>query len=132
MMAYSTFLVSTKIAIYNHDATKVMVMKYPHVYGLPDGHLERHETPEEALVRELDEELGVTLPAIKKADFFLRDTEGETVILGFTATAPAGFITHPSDYEKEHDVWVGRDEIAALDMAEGYKKMIFEEWPQTS
>lgn len=127
---YTRFLVSTKIAIYSHDFTQVMIMKYPDRYGLPGGHLEKGETPDQAIARELEEELGVTISPMKRTDFFLRGIDGKTVILGYTAIAPKGFIAQPSRPQKEHDIWVGREEVSAIDMSEGYKQLILENWPE--
>ena len=39
---------------------------YPGCWGLPGGHLESDETPEQALVREIREELGVTPTAFQR------------------------------------------------------------------
>lgn len=51
------------------DAGKVLLCHrsagrrwYPNVWDLPGGHIEQTETPAEALVRELHEELGILIP----------------------------------------------------------------------
>jgi 8-oxo-dGTP diphosphatase len=42
---------------------------YPNVWDLPGGHIEDDETPALALVRELDEELGILIPEPNDAPF---------------------------------------------------------------
>ena len=42
---------------------------FPDVWDFPGGHVEPGELPEKALVRELSEELGVTIPALTDAPF---------------------------------------------------------------
>jgi len=137
MAEYVQFFISNKIAIFSHDLKKVMIMTYPPrgIFGLPGGHLDPGEEPEVAMERELEEELGVTLTDIKKKDFFIRsfgDDGDETVILAYTAIAPEGFETHPTNYEKEHDLWAMPEEVPGFNMAESYKKFILENWPTTT
>jgi 8-oxo-dGTP pyrophosphatase MutT (NUDIX family) len=134
MSDYSHFFVSNKLALYSHDLQKVMVMEYPPrgIWGLPGGHLDPGEEPEAAMARELKEELGIVVDNFKKADFFIRNfgEDGEeTVILAYTAIAPEGFQTFPTDFAKEHDIWVTRDEIHTMELAASYKKFIVANWP---
>ncbi|HEU5376240.1 MAG TPA: NUDIX domain-containing protein [Ktedonobacteraceae bacterium] len=37
---------------------------YPNQWGLPGGHRDAHETPEACILREIQEELGLTLPHV--------------------------------------------------------------------
>lgn len=106
--------VSAKVAIYTPDYTKVLVAEYlPGRFGLPGGHLDDDETPEHALVRELSEELGVTLllSDITPQTFWKHD-EGK-IVLGFTATLPESttFTLDPSEVEAVH--WVNVASITA-------------------
>lgn len=130
---YTEHTVSVKIAIYSHDAQKVLVMAYPDrkdLYGLPGGHLEENEFPDEALIRELNEELGITLDTFERNRFFLRSGRGSSVILGYTATAPRDLVLHPPRPEKEMGVWVTLFELQAIeDISSEYKKLIIENWP---
>jgi 8-oxo-dGTP diphosphatase len=43
---------------------------YPGYWGLFGGHIEPGETPEIAVVREVEEEIGYTLPIVKKFDCY--------------------------------------------------------------
>jgi len=134
MAVYTKFLVSNKIALYSHDHERVMIMEYwpRKIWGLPGGHLDPGEEPEQAMARELQEELGVTVHHMKKKDFFIRSPHEsgiQTVTLAYTAIVPEGFETHPSRPRHEHGIWVTRQQIPAIDMAESYKKFILENWP---
>lgn len=120
--------VSAKIAIYSDDAERVLVMSYPRrdVFGLPGGHVDAGEDPDTALQRELQEELGITLPAAKRADFFMSNR----IILGYTATVPADFQTHPSNHDKEHAIWVSKAEFEQMTaINESYTRFVLEQWP---
>jgi 8-oxo-dGTP pyrophosphatase MutT (NUDIX family) len=132
---YTKFYVSNKIAIYSHDLKTVMLMEYKPrgIWGLPGGHLDPGEEPEVGMARELQEELGVTVDNIEKCDFFVRnfgDDGEETVILAYKAIAPEGFTTSPTDFVKEHDIWVTPEEVPSFNLAESYKKFVLENWPK--
>ncbi len=76
--------VSTKIALLNPAKSKVLLTRlHDGRYGLPGGHVEGNETPEEAIGRELREELGVIYQgSLHKSDFW-RDPNGDRILLGF-------------------------------------------------
>lgn len=120
--------VSVKVAVYSDDKSHVLVMKYGSgVFGLPGGHLELNETPDEALVREFQEELGAVLPPVKRTDFFMSGR----LVLGFVALAPIDMPMDPPNPEKEHGVWVTRSEFDQIeDIADGYRTLVTENWPQ--
>lgn len=76
--------VSTKIALLNPTGNRVLLTRlHDGRFGLPGGHVEGNETPEEAIVRELHEELGLTYQGdLRKSDFW-RDPNGNRILLGF-------------------------------------------------
>lgn len=60
LMARQQFRVTCKAALFDSEKAKVLLVEYrKNEYGLPGGHLELGETPEEATRRELAEELGI-------------------------------------------------------------------------
>lgn len=99
--------------------------------GLPGGHLNRNETPDDALVREVQEELGVTISDAQRQDFFRHEKPGERIILGYTFIAPKGFKCHPTDPSYEYDTWVSRKQLEAIpNMSLLYREFILSNWPQ--
>lgn len=88
-MSRPTHRVSAKIALYNPGRTSVVLAEYiKESFGLPGGHLEGNETPEEAIFREVKEELGFVLDmdTVTRKDFW-RSPDGR-IILGFISTIP--------------------------------------------
>lgn len=80
--------VSCKVAIYSSDGASVLVMKYPQLgqnfYGLPGGHLEEGENPDEAVVREFQEETAVDQNLrVERKDFWVH--QNGKIILGYVA-----------------------------------------------
>lgn len=125
---YTAHLVSTKAVLYSGDAEKVLVMKYASGYGLPGGHLEPGETPDEAIAREFKEELGAELPLVRRADFFLHEAGG-TVILAFVGLTPADVELKPTRPEYEIGEWVTSEQLKTLDIAPSYTTLIRDNWP---
>lgn len=121
--------VSVKLVMYSHDKKRVLVMRYPTRSGLPGGHLDAKETPDQALERELREELGITVKDFKRVDFFLRGRRGNSVILGYIAIAPKDIELDPPRPHKEYGEWVTPDQLASLNIAENYKTFILDNWP---
>ncbi len=86
-----------------------------HLEGLwefPGGAMEDGETPAQALVRELDEELGVTLAVGEPLTFaWHRDEARDVLLLFFSARVVGG---EPQGREGQEIRWVPRGELAAL------------------
>lgn len=125
------FRISAKVALYSDDGAKVLVMRYaPGHYGLPGGHLEYRESPEEALRRELQEELGISIGPVTRADFFKRSYDGHSVILAFTGTVSSKIELRPPRPMYEKGVWKTRAEFEALDdISAAYKTFTLDHWP---
>ncbi len=125
------FTISTKVAIYSDDGTHVLVMKYGvGTHGLPGGHMEKGEHPDETLIRELKEELGIILPSFTRKDFFFRNSKQRSLILGYVSQVPANFDFQPPHPKKEHGVWMTRQELVACDtISDQYKNFVLNFWP---
>lgn len=121
--------VSAKVAIYNPERTKVLLTEYlPGKFGLPGGHLEADETPDQAAVREVAEELGVALsPDTITEKHFWRHDSGK-IVLGFVATLPedTDFSLDPEEVLAVH--WTPLDDIVAGNVnTRSYDAFILEE-----
>lgn len=124
--------VSTKLALYSADNQKVLIMKYAHgQYGLPGGHLDANEHPDEAVARELMEELNIEVGPLRRADFFLRSDRGSSVILAYVGIALDTLVLNPSNPDYEFGIWMTRDELELIpNIANEYKRFVFENWPK--
>lgn len=131
MLVRPKHIVSTKLALYSHDLVSVLLMHYPirGQYGLPGGHVEPKENPNETIKRELLEELTLSVDNLKRGDFFLRGGDHGPIILGFTGIAPIDVVIKPTDPKFEYGVWTTKDEVPATDMSLEYKRFVLENWP---
>lgn len=125
----SLFEVSVKAAILSQDNSAVLVMAYSHgKFGLPGGHLEPRETLTEAVMREMNEEIGVLPDDLLPTGFFLADSG--KVILGYRATLDKMISLAAEDPRNETPQWVTRDEFMTLDMSESYRTFVMAHWPK--
>jgi len=131
---YDEHTVSVKAAIYSHDLKKALLMKYSRgFYGLPGGHLDANEFPDEAMDRELMEELSITVPSLKRDSFYLRGDRGSSVILGYVGIAEKDIVLQPTNPNKEIGVWMTKDEIRTLpNISDNYKEHLAKNWPTTN
>lgn len=127
--------VTTKVAFYNEDATKILLMDLKGTkqtqYGLPGGHLDTDETPDQAITRELHEELGLIVDqnSLIRTDFFLHDNG--KVVLAYAGRLSTETQLQPSNPDKEIGVWVNRDEFVTLDLPPTYVTFGLKYWPES-
>lgn len=107
--------VSTKAILLSPDGTHVLGMKYffedESLYGrgLPGGHLEDAENPDEAVVREVEEELGIVVSDLERFSF-TPHKDGKIALLyrGILSTKTE---LHPSDPKREIGEWIVIEDI---------------------
>lgn len=99
---------------------------FPDIWDLPGGHIEGRESPAEALARELEEELGISIePPSRSPDRRLAGPNFE--LLMWIVTEWSGKATNRD--AGEHDVieWFAASDIATLAVADlAYRSILVE------
>jgi 8-oxo-dGTP diphosphatase len=90
----------------------------PNVWDFPGGHVEDHETPGQALARELEEELGVIIDAPSRPADEVLSFEGESVRLSVWFIDYSGPIENRCPEEHDDVRWVSIDVVTELDLAD--------------
>jgi 8-oxo-dGTP diphosphatase len=90
----------------------------PNVWDFPGGHVEDHETPPQALARELEEELGVTIDAPSRPADEVLSFEDESVRLSVWVIDYGGPIENRCPEEHDDVRWVSLDAATELDLAD--------------
>ena len=95
-------------------------------YELPGGKLELEETPENCLIREIEEEMGIQVTTKTILDSWLYHINQDThvVIITYACTTKASINDLILSHEhKELNLFMP-NEISGLNMPEGYKRSI--------
>ncbi|MEI6228607.1 MAG: NUDIX hydrolase [Candidatus Saccharibacteria bacterium] len=124
-MERTKHLVSCKIALFNSSKTKILLVRYSNgTWGLPGGHLESDEKPESAILRELQEEIGIKYSGdLKRVDFWLHDNG--KLILGFVGQMDEDAKIVNDGSEFCHMEWVDIEKIKNGDIhADSYDEFI--------
>lgn len=129
---HDTHFVTTKIVLFSHDKKQVLVThirpgKEGEGYGLPGGHVDGNETPEEALRRELQEEIGVTIHNFEQVEVFRHNTG--KIVIGFTAVAPRDIVVNSSNPDDETGEWKTKEEFMKLDTGV-YRRFVLKLWQE--
>lgn len=90
----------------------------PDVWDFPGGHVEAHETPQQALARELEEELGVAIAAPSRPADEVLYFEDESVRLSIWCIDYVGPIENRCPEEHDDVRWVSLAEATQLDLAD--------------
>lgn len=89
---------------------------YPGVWDVPGGHVDGHESPQEALVRELEEELGIRADVPAGRPWIIEEFEGVELSL-FVIDQWDGEIRNCAPHEHEAVRWVSLEELPQLELA---------------
>ena len=110
MFHHPHFRVTCKAAIYDPTRQFVLVANYtPTKNGLPGGHLELDELPDEAMARELQEEIGFVPDNLERKDFWIH--RNGKLILGYISTASKDQTLDIDPREVRSADWVSLDKI---------------------
>ncbi len=128
-MSRQLFPVSVKAAIFNDKNEVLMIhMSRRGEYGMPGGHMEVGETPDEAMERELFEEAGVRDCNLKRVDFFIHEGEGK-VVLAYTGSTNTKELESAQDNLEGIPVWVSRAMFDKINTHSSYRTFVTRNWP---
>lgn len=124
--------VTTKCAFYSPDGSKVLVVEYTSgKFGLPGGHVDAGEIPDDAMKRELAEELGLVDVVVTRRDFWTHNNG--KIILGYTATLDESTPLVLQEEEVASALWVTVDDVASGKVVlSSYDQFVCEFRPQQS
>jgi len=125
------FNVTTKAAVYSKGLQKVLVihMDRDDKWGLPGGHMEENETPDEAMARELFEECGVKAVKLERKDFFMH-LEWNKLILSYVVEIENDNIKSQQDNLEGIPKWLTKSKFNSIQIDQNYRDFILNNWPK--
>ena len=119
------------MAILRKDQTVLMCHRHPkrdwvpNVWDFPGGHISKDETPQQALCRELDEELGVQIAMPSRPPDAILEFESESTRLQVWIIDYGGRVENCAPHEHDELRWVSFREATGLRLADpGYVSLI--------
>jgi 8-oxo-dGTP diphosphatase len=84
-------------------------------YGLPGGKIEPHESAQQALIREMQEELGITVNAqdtqLMHVMSFKGASDADSLVLLFSITKWLGKLINKESHKHDHIAWFSLDSL---------------------
>ncbi|ERJ61254.1 NUDIX hydrolase [Sphingobacterium paucimobilis] len=127
--------ITVALAIITNDENEMLALrkKDASYYTLPGGKIELGETPIDALIRELNEELDIIF---NKEDFSLAGThmtraanEANTIVEGFIFCLTVPFKTTVSPHaEIEEKIWLSKENYKDYNLAHLLKEFALPRW----
>lgn len=127
---HKLFKVSSKAAIFDSTNKNVLVIHMSDIkaWGLPGGHVDDNETPDDAILRELLEECGIKPNSLQRKDFFMH-TSGK-VVLAYIGKASDTTLNSQQGEAEGIPKWLNLDDFKAIDIDANYRKFVLENWPE--
>ena len=110
---------NTKNEVLLGKRTKGSLMGY---WEFPGGKIESNETPEEALIREFQEELGVEIRRSKKMEPIEYHYDHYGVLL--TPFTVIDYIGSPSGLEGQELIWCATDQLEEIDILPADRSLV--------
>jgi 8-oxo-dGTP pyrophosphatase MutT (NUDIX family) len=125
------FKISTKAALFNKTKDKILVihMERNNDFGLPGGHIDEDETPDEAIKRELIEECGIKCDNLRRKDFFMH-SDGK-LILAYVGQIDNETLKSAQNNVEEVPKWLSKNEFINIYSIESvYRNLVLDNWPE--
>lgn len=124
------FLIGVKLILENSSGEILLLRRSDkvssaHRWDLPGGAVDAGEGPKQAIIRELREEAGITIPTAQLFSSYLNtEHEDDAIILGFHAKTDTDEVT--LSWEHEEYKWMSREEASQIEIPGIYAAMIRE------
>lgn len=116
-MLFPTYTVASKVYLTNADGQFLVVKPVYHpAWDIPSGHVDKHESPDAAAVRELFEETGIKVQSLEQRAVIFQPM-CSTIQVIFSGTIDPTPSPNPDNVEISEAKWVSRGDVDLLSHA---------------